>query len=769
MGTTLNPLFTELTKQDRIDIKRVSGQAPCAECKRLKLRCDKRIPCASCVRRGCDKTCPTGSYLPTGRGKRAVPTEASRLKATLAAMEERRRELESTITKASNYYLDTCPHLGLTVPGKRDPGETLADRLGALSVDDTGVTQYFGPTAGTEALLSIQVLDDPDADDTTDTPPIFDVVTSSFRVKAMAWDAPHALTQLLAHLPPKPRAWELAEVYFEHGCWSGTPIMRTELFALLARVYGKFSADNTVPMSAPTCSAHELAVLYGVFALAALVDLLLPPYNAESEYYFDLCRAALSVRSVFDDPQLATLQALVLTSIFYAHGGPRFSMESAWSVISLAATLGKNMGLHRERFHPEMAPEEVQRRRACFWELYAIETLQSLVVGRPSSTALADISCPFPTDDEQQIDDAGGIRPGFYHRRWHFIKQVAAPVMDASLTAKPPSYATIVELDQRIRKFMHSPMCTPPGAADDDRGSPALYVQRRSVQQSCAKMLVYIHNHACVRAILENPDDPYYTKHATSFLSGYRHASEIIRADLDSFRRHPVLCARWWPIWKSLFNAAMIVGAVAAGCPQNHYGPRALLELFVAVDLFEGGAASSFRARGALNVLRKLRAKAIAAYSRHSGDLKSAADADADADAALDVLAGRTRVIAQNIIARRTSRKSDAHVYPAPPSPDRDITLPLSDGAPFAFEPSLVEYFASASGRPEFDAGIATWTTTASGGGYEPAEPALFDMPMDTMTTFAGGMEGLVGAPDEVGNPVPWGQFYREPEWLELL
>jgi hypothetical protein len=44
----------------------------------------------------------------------------------------------------------------------------------------------------------------------------------------------------------------------------------------------------------------------------------------------------------------------------------------------------------------------------------------------------------------------------------------------------------------------------------------------------------------------------------------------------------------------------MIVGAVAAKSPQDTYGPQGLLELFVAVELFEGGAAASYRARGAL-------------------------------------------------------------------------------------------------------------------------------------------------------------------------
>lgn len=32
----------------------------CVECRRLKLKCDRDIPCSNCVRRGCRELCPDG-------------------------------------------------------------------------------------------------------------------------------------------------------------------------------------------------------------------------------------------------------------------------------------------------------------------------------------------------------------------------------------------------------------------------------------------------------------------------------------------------------------------------------------------------------------------------------------------------------------------------------------------------------------------------------------------------------------------------------------
>ncbi|TDL15880.1 hypothetical protein BD410DRAFT_81333 [Rickenella mellea] len=44
-----------------IELKRSRGEVSCAECRRLKIKCDKKLPCSSCQRRGCASLCPNGS------------------------------------------------------------------------------------------------------------------------------------------------------------------------------------------------------------------------------------------------------------------------------------------------------------------------------------------------------------------------------------------------------------------------------------------------------------------------------------------------------------------------------------------------------------------------------------------------------------------------------------------------------------------------------------------------------------------------------------
>ncbi|KAH8801812.1 hypothetical protein DL96DRAFT_781178 [Flagelloscypha sp. PMI_526] len=53
------------------------GLVACAECKRLKLKCDKKVPCGSCVRRECSSICPTGILI-SRQASRAILAGVSR-------------------------------------------------------------------------------------------------------------------------------------------------------------------------------------------------------------------------------------------------------------------------------------------------------------------------------------------------------------------------------------------------------------------------------------------------------------------------------------------------------------------------------------------------------------------------------------------------------------------------------------------------------------------------------------------------------------------
>lgn len=160
---------------------------------------------------------------------------------------------------------------------------------------------------------------------------------------------------LISQLPDELRASSLCETYMEHGTWGFQPITRDELINEIFIPTYKLAKDRREGGGYATCAYHygltspKLAVLYMVFALGALVDLTLRPCtfmkeilgfghilrlstdNIEAQRCYHLARAALSLRSmyIFESPEMSTVQAICLISIFNNLMGQRGATDSS--------------------------------------------------------------------------------------------------------------------------------------------------------------------------------------------------------------------------------------------------------------------------------------------------------------------------------------------------------------------------------------------------------------------------------------------------------
>ncbi|KAF5348854.1 hypothetical protein D9756_009706 [Leucocoprinus leucothites] len=178
-----NPQLKALDKE----AKRARGALSCAECRRLKLKCDKTVPCASCKRRGCSAICPNGSLI-TGQGTRFVLADTEKLHQKIAQMSDRIRQLEDALTILQS-TLSSEPHpllsrelmkikssldLHAAINGEvmksggvngiklegggrtgedEDEGESVIDAFGTLAIRDDGAATFYGRSAGSESLL----------------------------------------------------------------------------------------------------------------------------------------------------------------------------------------------------------------------------------------------------------------------------------------------------------------------------------------------------------------------------------------------------------------------------------------------------------------------------------------------------------------------------------------------------------------------------------------------------------------------------------------
>ncbi|KAJ3573873.1 hypothetical protein NP233_g2152 [Leucocoprinus birnbaumii] len=740
----------KLTESDEIDLRRARGEISCAECRRLKLKCDKKLPCSSCVRRGCPSICPNGS-LSTGQGTRFVLADTAQLHSKIAEMGQRIRQLEDALAIfQSGVSNETHPLLTddlLAIKFGPEKGQIQEkeenaskrviesiDAIGTMTIGDHGNEgKYFGPSAGLSFWQVGAEYDPPEEEDSTNSQPEVSPEISQLSASfpfGSDTDPDAALEALYSYLPEQPRAWALCETYLEQASWTFTPIKRDEIINdILAPTYRVLKAKQAGDASGlSSVSPHKLAVLYLIFALGTLVDLTLPPYSKDAEKYHHLSRACLALRSIFDSPEVATVQTIILMASYHGMAGKRYTMDSAWAITSLGAKVAQSLGLHRDSARWNMDPKVVQKRRSLFWEMTSMEFFYSLALGRPPSIRLSYADCELPEDEEATLDENGNPLIGYYRWKYEFVKEILSDVIEKSLTAEAPQYRTILDLDRKLREKKLPPHLNVFMSPEEEHFTPSVYMRGCILGQFRAITLLYIHRSWFAQAMLDHPANPLRSPYAPSFLAAYRCASGVIKISLNHFDRFPELCCRWWGIWTHLFSAAIIVGSIITRSPSSSMAPTAFIELGLACDLFEKGATHSRRVRSGSIILQKLRQKAFQVYSQfRSGNppLQNAIAFNRQdyGDDELALFGGQTRILVTRLLSANRRKRHTTTSCSASNSSGSTVSSPLtepeslrgssiaSDGGLPEVHPSLVDYLSTFPPTPSNPTSPPTHTT----------------------------------------------------------
>ncbi|KLO11085.1 hypothetical protein SCHPADRAFT_921876 [Schizopora paradoxa] len=687
----------EGTHQREIELKRSRGEISCAECRRLKIKCDKKLPCSSCSRRGCASLCPNGS-LATGQGTRFVLAATDHLHRRIAKMSERIRQLEDGLSIVqSRVSTEQHPLLrdellslkvdkteDMPLEGEEEPGDVI-DAFGTLSITDRGTSRFFGASGGTEMLL----LNDEECGSSSNTPShaspgTSNVASPESQHRDRESNSPKLPPEVLrfsnsfpftpmgtsreiqsiieSHLPTYDRAWHLSEIHLENAAWIFRAVSPQQLKDEMLPIIYKRQAplDAAHEYNGP----HDLALLFTVFAMGALLDLEQEPYNAESVHYYNLAKAAISLQSIFDKPELVTIQALHLMSVYNAmsqldegdeEGEGATSMEMSWSLIRLCHQIAQTIGLDRDSARWGLIPREVQRRRALFWDLFLADSWQSLSTGRPPSITLPYIDCQFPLDDEAIINEEGAEVSSFGSWGFRFACECVAQVAAKTLTASVPSYSTVLELDAAVRDFPMPEL--PANMPPIDPNKPSMIMARLTLAHTKEAILLYIHRSFFAQAMIDDPVNPLRSQYAPSFLATYRSSAHILKCIREEFELLPELSSRFWSGWTFAFSAAVVFGSVVTRGPGSSMAASSLQELDQATELFSKAAVLSKRAAKALIILQKLQTKSHIAYDNYmknknspspapSQDISSllSLNSQKDGDDELAIFGGRTRL-----------------------------------------------------------------------------------------------------------------------------
>ncbi|TDL18162.1 hypothetical protein BD410DRAFT_900946 [Rickenella mellea] len=615
-------------KQIDQELKRSRGEIACAECNRLKVKCDKKIPCSSCVRRGFSDLCPNNS-LADVRDTRQPATDTERLKVKVMEMSERIRQLEDALEIATANMPARHPLLReellavkrgfgvqetVNTPVKQE--NDLSDDFGTLTISDDGSSRFMGRTAGAESLMMTDLLVGPDVRISSE----FSLISPT--VASQGLSDPGDIRRVEGAMPPFERATSLCETYLQQASWIFQLVRRPQLIdELLIPIYKRVESDalRSSNIDDDVKHRHGLALLLAVFAMGALNDLTLPPYNEEAHGYYFLARTLINSESAADCPSLTAVQALGTMCTYHALSDRTQSLERPIAMSNYVQVLAAAIGLHRDPARWKLDEKTVQRRRDVFWQLFMMSNWQGLKNGRPMLFTLPFLDTELPDDFEQVSAVGGTVQMGGWRWLFRFAKEILYEINILSNSVGAVKYSDIIELDQKLREFsIPQNLQIPPEGSSWDNDGPYIVMQRFLVTAWRNIAFIDIHRNYFAKAILECPNDPLSSQYASSFLATYRASMAVIRSVREHFNMCPDYWVRVFIIWSYMFSSMIVVGTVVIRGPTSSLAPAAMIELTLGVRLFEKAAAANAQwAKRALAVLTSIRDKALASYSKH--------------------------------------------------------------------------------------------------------------------------------------------------------
>ncbi|CAK7231872.1 hypothetical protein SBRCBS47491_008076 [Sporothrix bragantina] len=442
----------------RRPVKRPRPILNCAECRRLKIRCDRQVPCSNCTKRGCAHICPQHT-LGSMRSIRSRVSQMERAQLWPPCDDDGRERRDSSqagstpgrssvsanvsagqsiasLTGGSPTALrqPDVAVVSATPPGITDAqlGTSFAtvatatatdatreaDGVGTLVVNADGRSKFIGQSASFQWLRD-ETKEQPE---TRPASPSRNYPPEAFPFQGQGQrGAPQTdnsagsgsggdFASLWAQLPPKEEALHLVTCFHRYIAWNGSPILEEDLLAVLRWLYGLGSSGLVVAQPQhPSMAVQLLALLYIVLALGSLTNMELAPDDPASMAYYRLSQQCLVAGKFLVNNSLTTVQALSLMAKYTAYVG---MPDMSWQIRGMAMRIILAMGLHRDGESWGLSPKDLNNRRRTFWETYSTDILISCNWDRPSGLHTDMFDTKLPDDmEEDDVVPPGMTRP----------------------------------------------------------------------------------------------------------------------------------------------------------------------------------------------------------------------------------------------------------------------------------------------------------------------------------------------------------------------
>ncbi|KJA19220.1 hypothetical protein HYPSUDRAFT_44475 [Hypholoma sublateritium FD-334 SS-4] len=682
--------------------KKKPGRVPtsCAECRRLKLRCDRNVPCEKCVSRGCGSICPNGVLTP-GKNNRMILANTEQLHDRIDLIMARNRELENALRSLQGTVSDQ-PHplllekdrlnLKITIQqgSSSDPStpssskspstsrispanqphdvaetRTEEDRsnvdvFGTLIVGRRGESRYLGQTARAEYLNEVGSRVPQTSTQSSRLSTRISQVSlsdSSIRDKGL-------LSELLELLPSYSEALHLCEVYLEYGKFLYSPMSRREIVdealavVYRARQYSEFD------------HYHMLSLLFIIFAVAELFNLKKLPYTPEAHEYYHLSRVALQFSPPANDTTLQGIQSLIHMAQYLELTKLDLSNpETGWMHIGYAMRLAHGVGLHLNSARWKLGEDLSQRRHNLFWRLYVSDVQISSHMGRPASVSSTHIDVPPPPKPRNHVNAPADL---FHLWNIHFTLLLSS-ISETVPTPNTSTYSVIIDNDRRIRDFEILEQWRISGDAESLSSDIAMY--RWLALSAKEAALINLHRGYFAQALQEAPADLQQHRYLPSVVAIYRSSWRLIHGLIVTWTAIPKFLARVNIAWSHGFSAAILLCQLVTRAPTSHFTSAGLDELDNLTSLFDSAASTCYASSTLLATVQNLRQKAHDAtappprrfqlYSEESGYSITVAE--------LDRLNGKTTLISEHRTSSSTSL-SGSNVFSSSVSTSHDTS-----------------------------------------------------------------------------------------------
>ncbi|KAF5361068.1 hypothetical protein D9756_004648 [Leucocoprinus leucothites] len=626
----------------------------CCECRRLKLKCDRNFPCASCKKRGCAEICPDG-VLVSGKGTRFILANTEQLHDKIQEMSDRIRHLEDSIRVNNPDSPLLQPELmaikstmglyssnGVPVNAQekdrapKSNGATADDgqksRGGSATLDDTAMrVDSASCIVKTENSITF---------DLTSIQTDIHRLNYSFPLPTHLQNSPERNLAMREHirsqLPPREEAERLWDQARRNALWQYNPHPSATFFPLLLHhIYSSSSDESPKPIK--DIDPRRLALLLMILSVACIVDVSStdssrssPPSQSSATHpihtahreaearasrYHALGRASLCEVPIMEDTNVETVLALFYEVWFLAvWSDGKKAVGEAWGIMGLVAKLAQSIGLHRSGGKSKVIPEEVEKRRALFWELLYLDARLSLSLGRPPSLSIHHMDCPRPSYTPDPDSEQGETSHHWQEWKHSCYKQCLVPVLDA--ICKPGlQYRAVLDLDRSIRDFS-----IPASLRNKDKlTSRSMVMQRASLGTALEAVLLQLHRSYFIRA-LSGPEEAFNRRHkyAPSVVAVFLSASRMIATVQELFQLEPEMTARILWYWSNAFSAAIALCLLVSRAPFTCLSPATLQELERARLLFRSARDICPRASQVLPILETMIDKASDIYNRWS-------------------------------------------------------------------------------------------------------------------------------------------------------